>query len=238
MGRAGPVALLRDPVPVHARVLIALWSCDAILALAHVTTGFVTGGIPPLLNVTLDWSLAECFGYAKLGCASLLLLLAFRRSRVPIFLSFAIIIAAMVADDSMELHERLGHGVVLMFGLPGVADLKAQDLGELLAWGAMGALLLPVFLFGFIKTRDEDRVAAARLTICAALLLFFAIGMDMLGGMVCTAMPGVPRCYAVTGLLEDAGEMAVQSLILAHVMTLFLSGRATGARATVEAPAR
>lgn len=229
MEKAGLTATFRRPVQIHARVLIFLWSCDAALAAAYVGSGFLLGGIPPLLNVTLDWSLAECFGYVKLGCAAILLLLAFRANRIPIFLAMAIILAVMVADDSMTLHERLGHGAALTFALPEFANLKAQSLGELLAWAAMGALLLPVFVIGFVKTRDEDRVIAARLAICVALLLFFAIGMDMLDEMVCTALPGVPRCYALMGLLEDGGEMAVQSLILAHVVALYMAGRASRA---------
>jgi hypothetical protein len=226
METAGLTAAFRGPVPIHARVLIVLWSCDAALAAAYVGSGFLLGGIPPLLNVTRDWSLAECFGYVKLGCASLLLLIAFRASRVPIFLSMAIILAVMVADDSMRLHERLGHGAVLTLALPDFANLKAQSLGELLVWGAMGAVLLPVFVIGFVKTRDEDRAIAARLAICVTLLLFFAIGMDILDEIVCTAMAGVPRCYPVMGMLEDGGEMAVQSLILAHVVALFMASRA------------
>lgn len=212
----------------NIKFLKILLISDTLLAIAHVSSGLIFGKIPIALNVTLDWSLAECFGYVKLGGAVLLLWLAFRVSRIPVLLAFAIIFGVMVADDTMELHERLGHWAVHAFGLTGVADIRRQDIGELLAWGAMGGMLLPVFALGIIRTRPEDRVIAVRFTICAALLVFFAVGVDVMHETACAVLSGLPQCSHVFGLVEDGGEMIVQSLIFAHVLAVFQHNR--GAR--------
>lgn len=205
---------------LNIKILIYLLALDVVLIVFHITTGIFMEKIPSVLNIAQDRSLAEWFGYAKLACASLLLWLAYRASRIPVLLSFTVIFAAMVADDSMELHENLGGWASSAFDLIGVTGQRGQDVGELLVWGAMAIILLPILAFGVVKTLPQDRLIGFGLAICAAILTFFAIGVDAVHGPACSFL-SVPYCFQLFDLIEDGGEMITQSFILAHVLTVF-----------------
>lgn len=225
--RAGLVGI------VSINALVCLLAVDAVLIVLHVLTGMFMEKIPPALNIAMDRSLAEWFGYAKLACAALLLWLAYRASRIPVLFSFVVIFVAMAADDSLELHENLGGWIADVLPPLGAAGWREQDFGELLMLGAMGVMLLPVLVFGAVKTLPQDRSTGLGLAIGAALLAVFAIGVDAVHGPACSAVAEVPYCFQFLDLVEDGGEMIAQSLILAHVVVVYRAKRHAGAARAV-----
>ncbi|MFC4902297.1 hypothetical protein [Kocuria oceani] len=89
-----------------------------------------------------EGSLGELFGHLQLGLAAVLLLvLAARSQGHRVLAAWGVAFLAMVADDFLELHERVGRSLGLDRVLPGLTAMGAQELGGLLFWGLFGSLL-------------------------------------------------------------------------------------------------
>lgn len=206
-------------LPLHHRVLAGLLVVDFCLFAAHIYTGATRERIPPLLNIALDHSIAEWWGYTMVAVAISLLLTAYNRVRIALYLAFAVTIFVVLLDDSLELHEHVGTLVSQAsqrFG--GNLD---QDRGELVAWGLIGASLVPWIVFGAWKTPQAKWHLGYGLALLVAALGFFAVGVDFLQHPFCDAAAGLPYCRQAMDLFEDGGEMMVQTLILAHAAAIF-----------------
>lgn len=189
---------------------------DLILIAVHVVAGIVFERIPHLLNIALDFSLAEIYGYGKWAAIVALLLAAFRRTRRPILISMALIFTLMLLDDSLQLHERIGSNRVDALSLTGTEWLKAQDIGEVLVWALMAAFVLPVMAYGIMRSDAHGRRIGLRLMALIALFALFGGVVDMLHH----PFRALPFGIQLADLLEDGGEMLVGSLILAHVAAM------------------
>ena len=97
---------------LHRPALVVLVFLDLVLIALHILTGAIYERIPIRLNIALDYSIAEFFGYAKWSVIIVLLWLTSRRTRNPALLSCAVLFFVMLADDSLQIHETVGKAAV------------------------------------------------------------------------------------------------------------------------------
>lgn len=233
--------------PSHGTVLLhlpdilrsrAFWQLAGMLLLLDfltIGTYVAAGGlvwldvlpaVPVELRVDAAWGVGNVLTYGKWLLCVVFLLLAWRAVRQPVLLGLAAIFLAILLDDSLQLHERLGTTLALAWELPEAWGLRPDDLGELVVWALFGGSCLVVFLAGY-----RASAAAWRRTGEVFLLGFLAlaacgIALDMLHVMTfplaAAGEAGRVLKFAV-GLAEDGGEMIVASLITAYAHALHRS---------------
>lgn len=214
-----------DPYPFLLLLLLA----DVAFVMLHILHTW-TGLAPnPMLSIERDRGHAEIFQYLKeYWIASLLVLLAVRRQKL-LYLSWAPLFAYFLLDDSLKIHEKLGAFVSYRYGFDAALGVRSQDLGELVVTGFFGVLLFSLIGAAHYLSGPVERRVSRQLLLLVAALVFFGIGVDLL-----KQLSGQSPVRPLLGMLEDAGEMIVMSVIAWFVFRLVsyptsVSGGAVGA---------
>lgn len=221
-----PVRRAADPLRLGLLLLVMV-VVDLLLVAANAAHH---RGIDPFTgwrwDLGFDAGWAEVWRGAKLlVAAAYLLRLQEHLPRAPVLGAWALTLTVMVFDDLLRFHEDLGSWFATSLGLPTVAGLRPQDLGEVLAWGVLvaplGAALVAAFLRSSPVARRTGLVVGAAVTV----IVVFAVGLDLLA--VALAADLGDRLYHWTSLLEVVGELVGAGLVL--VTALWLWGRRPGA---------
>lgn len=224
--RKGSVAgrkLVRiGPVVVAVDWLAGLVAVDMLLIGAHVVLGATQPRIPPAFNIAYDFSLGESFNYAKWSAVVIALVAVATARRAPGLLAVALAFVFILADDSLQLHERFGHALASGALGPELGHAFSQDAGELAAMACIGTVLLVPLGWTYLREGAAGRAEMRVLVGLIALLAVFAAGVDQAHGL----FRGLPYGIQIADLLEDGGEMLVGSLIAAHALALVRLGAA------------
>ena len=114
------------------------------LHILYTYTGLLSND---LFSIELDRGYGEMFQYIKeFSIVMLLLFLSKRRSRF-LYFCWALLFFYLLADDSFQLHERLGSSIVNYLGMHPKYDIRgirAQDFGELSVSIFFGTIFIPL----------------------------------------------------------------------------------------------
>ena len=163
-------------------------------------------------DIARDASYAEMFGYLKTGViVSALVSIRGKRHR-PIYLALILIFTVALLDDALQLHERVGHGLVAnALGLQSWAGRMSPHVGELIVWATFAVCLLAAARAGFVRSPQEDRSNGLLLMGGFAVLVLFAVVVDL--AHVVTKyyfrFRGADFLFTVT---EEGGEQIALSL--------------------------
>ena len=229
----------------------SLLSMRLLVPLVVVDLAFVVGSVVQEARFGIDlqdpspWLLeadggySETWGYLLQAALAASLVTLAVLSRRPVWLGWAALFAAALADDKLRLHENKGAwladrlGERLWFPPDGFLGLRANDLGEILVWGLLSVVPLTVVALCLRNSDHRTRRANLGVAVLVAAYVFFGGVVDQLHVLVLdTPLAGS------TGTVEDGGELVVLSLTLAHVATLLRRAvRARRARSTGAEPA-
>jgi hypothetical protein len=225
--------LARRSDPRIAGLCAALLTLDvllvAIFASHRVYSALHDYQVPRLgrrLAIGQDWSYAELLGYVKLTII-VTALIRCGKGRAPIYLALATVFAVVLLDDALRLHERLGPDLASILALP------RPLLGELLVWMSLGAFPVAVSAFAFARSPLEDRSNGVLLLGAFAVLVFFAVGVDLAH----VAILGTFRYRVVDSvltILEDGGEQLTLSLTCFLALLIQREARLREARGTAQ----
>lgn len=152
-----------------------------------------------------DGSIAEYYGYFVSATSAVLLFAAFLETRVRALLFVSLVYGFVVLDDSLQYHERLGGALASSVELSDAGGLRAQDLGELLAWAIAALVLVPLLIWCLSRRTPADVGVYLVYGVITLGLAFFAVGVDMLDIMI--KMPS--QAVHVANWIEDGGELMV-----------------------------
>jgi len=187
---------------------IGLHGLSLTLSMVTDNQGWLRG---PAYRINEDRSLAEFLNYVQGTACCALLFLAYIRTGARIYLGWAIVLAVVVLDDALLLHERIGGQLTAMGPMAALPGLRVQDTGELIVWAAAGVLVLVTLAWAFKRNADEDVARGALFGATFALLVFFAVLLDMLHVAI-----GASRLWdAMLAVVEDGGEMLSLAAALA-----------------------
>ena len=158
---------------------------------------------------------AEVFQYIKEYWTAMLMAWLALRCRQLHYIAWALLFLYFLADDSIQVHERIGFAIARRLELRHAFGLRAADFGELLVSGTIGALWLPLGLVTFIRAPSEVKGIGIRMVIIVSGLAAFGVVSDMLHQL--TDKGGIAS--AVAGTIEDWGEMLVMSVGLSYVFS-------------------
>jgi hypothetical protein len=215
--------------PLLGGLLMLLWATTAAFVGMHLTHELVGAPWHPFFSLGTERGYAEMYFQMLTGWSILLLVIAAFRRRAGILVVFAAFALYLLVDDYFQLHERMGTAfgrwfdreVVYLQGL-------ATHLGEALYLGAVGILVVTVFVVAYRLARPEVRHTARVLAVLYAALAVFGGAVDIVHAPFIDA----PIIDPIFIALEDGGEIAVMSLIA--VCALGLACGVTGGAATVE----
>ncbi|RVV97381.1 hypothetical protein EKE94_12510 [Mesobaculum littorinae] len=204
------------------RLLSALLLFDIVLIAIHVAFIATVGAPPDDLSLNSDTSVSEYGNFFKWIAIAVLLWRAGRAMPQQGYALLSGAYAILFLDDAGRLHERLGGALVDRLGVPGVAGLRAQDLGELAIWAALGVLVLTLFALAWGRSRTRVRVGQFFALFCALILV--GIGLDMVHSLVAGAQPS-SWLDATLAVAEDGGEMLLISATCALAYASFRAAR-------------
>jgi hypothetical protein len=162
-------------------------------------------------HIGRDRSYAEVLGYLKMTfVVSALILIRGKRQR-PIYLALILIFTVALLDDALRLHERLGQGIADALALESFAGRMSPQVGELIVWTILGAFLLASARAGFVRSPQEDRSNGLLLMGAFAVLILFAVVVD-LAHVVVTREFRFRGADLLFTVIEDGGEQIVLTL--------------------------
>lgn len=166
----------------------------------------------PGWNGDYDGSHAEILGHIQMALAAVFLLFAGAIRRIGVYAAWGVVMAAIVIDDMLQLHERVGEVLVREFDLPAIGGLRPQDSGELAVWGGLAGVLGIGLLIAHIRAPRPARRDSWLFIGAAAILVAFGVVLDQLlilipeGSSVSVIQTGI--------LLETTGEVSAMGLLL------------------------
>ncbi len=171
--------------------------------------------------ISTDGGWAEWFMYFNWSASIGLLLLVWLRQRRSFELGLALIFALVLADDSIQLHERIGAAFVAALRLQPGIGLRAQDFGELLTWAVLGIAIAAAWALALLATPRQDRPLTSRFISCFLGLLWAGVVMDQLHSVV--LQPQFLLTWhrwldLVMTMAEDGVEQVVSSFVLAYAV--------------------
>lgn len=157
--------------------------------------------VPPLsrwLKAGSDGSLPEIACYALAAATAWLLYRSWRLSGVRLFLALAALFAFIALDDSLKYHENTGEILAEKLELTGALGLRADDLGDFIAWGFAGVVLAVPILLSLRQPVPHVLGVAGVFLVSLGAVAFFEAGIDMLHASTDSWL---------LGYLEDSGVM-------------------------------
>ncbi len=210
--------VLGDPVNLTLLFLLVLANAVLILNSYSVFAVFDAAGraaeVPQLLNIGAEGSLGEILNYLQAAACAALLLGIWLRTRVHLFLVWALLFGFIVIDDAFKYHETMGGVLRDTLRLHGAAGVGPKDLGEVLAFLIAGLVFAAPMLLALRQRAPNARGYAWVFLVCLAALVFFGIGVDVLHEMT-----GSP----LVGHIEDGGEMFSIAIAAIAALAIFRS---------------
>jgi hypothetical protein len=133
-------------------------------------------------------------------------------------LLWAVVFVMILLDDSLQLHEWIGHEISDKSGLPSNSLLYGDDLGEILVFVVMGLVAAALTATLFTQKGAAVRVISLRFSLIMVGLGFFGVGVDAVHQMVAHLVENTTLASLlpqILGLIEDGGEMIVGSIAVA-----------------------
>ena len=169
------------------------------------------------LRITEEGSWPERFNYVKTLVLVILLGYLARSTRQFIYLALTIVFTAVLLDDSLAIHERLGIYFARILEIRPMFGLRARDFGEVLTWAIFGVILVPLIVAGLARSERTHVVTGAALLVPFGAMLFCAIFMDQIYHVLKDAFF---CCGILLDMIEDGGEMVTTTLALALAAAL------------------
>lgn len=197
------------PGPRWAVLGLGLLAVDALLLIPHrLHTAVVRlgpeGAWPRPLDAipwwvgTGDGSPVELWGQLQLVVAAVLLVrLALRAPGRRVLAVWGLALVLMAADDLFRIHERAGTVLGLERAGPGLNDVGAQELGGLLYWAVVGAVLGAALVRTCATSTPAARRAALVLVAAALPLAVVAVAYVALSAFASGVLTGLPGVVVV-----------------------------------------
>lgn len=196
------------------RILLLFLIADAVFLLFHVRS-VATGRYPGWL-LQADHGRPELFAYLMLGWTVIVLMLLARRWRASLLLGWAALVAFILLDDFLRLHERVGWWAWHRLSPDCQQRIHEQSLEIIVLAGF--AAVLGIFIFAAHRRAEgQTRLLSTKLLIWVIAIGFFAFGVDLFS----TRTSGL--AYHVFTVLEDGGELVAISFLAATVIGTWLA---------------
>lgn len=200
-------------------VLLVFLAIDAVFLAIHIWLS-LNDALGTTWNVKRDNSIPEMWQYAKWVLLIGFCAMVFHRDRSGPYFVWILLFGYFLVDDSLRIHEQMGNQFVALLDLVPALGLRGVDFGELATTAIAAVILFGLMLLAYRRTDNENaRRFTRRMAGLVVAIAFFGVGVDMADIIV-----SQPTLKWALGILEDSGEMAVASIMVAcgyrHVRSL------------------
>lgn len=221
----------RELGPGRARAWWAIAALCLFLLLALIAVDvmhrlFYTHGMFPRLrhwrfNSDADQSISEMVGYVQsLIAHGALLYLGVKLKDAWTHIVLGQTMLLIFLDDYLRLHETMRETFIDILGLQPAFGVRAEDIGELIAWAVLGIPALVLLVLAWRYSGERARSQAKLIVVGLAILVFFAVVVDMTAvfleefGIAPGAVGWEGRAYFALTVIESTGELAGQSIVM------------------------
>lgn len=206
-------------------VAVLMLAVTALLIASHVVLaaiGAEEGTFAAKLfwqvKLGIDGTLGERYMHGLAFASALLFLVTALHVRSRVLGFLALVFGFVWFDDSSRYHETAG----LMLAQAGLVrdalGVSAKNVGQIVAWGAVGLALLPVLFWAWAGRRPGDSGVLVAVGAAFGLLALFGAGADWLS-------VAVPReWYEFVAVIEDGGEIVMASVVAALAIGICRNG--------------
>jgi len=209
-------------------ILVILLSADVFFVLLHLTHKIArlldigTTIRKDVFNISMDLGLAEAFQYVKEYWIVILLVWLIFKKRQFFYAGWALLVAYMLFDDMLSVHEGLATFVLEKLSIPSLhviyGEMRYQDIGELGVSLFFGFLILSLIAISYIRGAKEVRTTFHYLVGCLLIIVFFGVVFDLANRVFAEDTSKI--MFEITRLIEDGGEMLGMSIMCWYVFSL------------------
>jgi hypothetical protein len=199
--------------------LIIFLSFDILFISIHLINVFLLTPPNSFFSLEVDRSISEIYQYIKYAGIIGLLFLIMLKTKYLHYFSLIIFFTIVLADDSLQIHEKFGQNYNLIIGSQVLLPQIAKGLGELFGFLMIGSLALIPLAISFIKSNYFFKKFLTQILFLVAILIFFAVVIDFFNLL----FNHNPRMSFLLSLLEESGEIFTASFILYFIFAHFKS---------------
>lgn len=201
-------------------LLIMLICMDITFIILHYINALTSLLNNPHFNISYDDGYPETFQYIKYVAVISLLILIMMKQRSLLYFPFVLLFIYFLLDDSIQIHEHFGNYFASNFQIKPLFDLRVEDIGELLMSICVALIILPSFIWTYIRGYKLFRRITMDLFFLILVFVFFGIFVDMADVSIMSIVPKnifYRPISSILTLMEDGGEMISMSLIVWYV---------------------
>ena len=195
------------------------------LDLLFITVSLVRPGFSalasPMFSLTEDGGYSEIYQYAKWAGIAALMFMAAQLRPGRGFEVWGLFGLFLLADDALQIHERVGDWVNLWLPFTPAFNLRREDVGELASSLVAGLGFLALLAVACREAADGFRHATYGFAVLVGLLAVVGVGVDLAHAAL---EPGPAWNTALT-VLEDGGELIVASVMCWYAGVIAGRGR-------------
>lgn len=168
-----------------------------------------------LMSIGRDGSFAENYNHGLTFSAAVLFFATAVSVRSRLCFGLAAFMAIAWFDDSASYHERFGFEFAKIFPKDEILGMGASHVGELLAWGSIGIVLLLLAFWSSRRMMPGDWIVLRLVAFPVALLVVCVSLIDLLHSALAHTILDAPLMY-----VEDGGEMI--AIVMLTTISLYL----------------
>lgn len=199
-------------------LLLLLLSVDFVFIVLHIVI-LLLGPKSSLCDISGLCAYLNVYHLLKLFWIVVLLAYLLRTTRCSGYISWIVMFTCFLFDDALQIHQNIGDQIASISGpyLPYHLILQPRYF-ELALLAITGISLLAIVAWVYLRSTYEFRKMSNDILLFIALLVFFGLIVD-----VATAIKLAPPIVFALEIVEDGGEMVVDSLIVWYVFLLAIS---------------
>ena len=201
-----------DTDRASGKLLLLCLTTDAVLILMHLLhlySGVVPG---PYYSIATDRGFGESFQYIKGWIAVMLLLMAIRTGGIA-YACWGALFVLLAIDDLSAAREIAAGAISMELELAPIFGLRPRDVGELLIFAVVGAVLVMPIVLGQLFAGPHAKAFGRSMLLLLLAFGAFTVVFDVISGV---ARPH-PTWNRMAAIVEEGGEMVVMSVIVAFV---------------------
>jgi hypothetical protein len=202
-------------------LLLLLLSTDFVFIVLHSVLHIIIAAFAPdasLCNTSGICSYMDIYHLMMLFWVIILFAYVLRSTRFAGYISWILVFTFFLFDDALLLHQKIGDHVAGIYDARPLYNLSLPPrYFELTTLAIMGFILLAIVAWAYLHSPLVFRKVSIDMLLFIAALVFFGLIVDL--AEAARLGPGV---ILTLQIIEDGGEIVVDSLILWYVFLLAL----------------
>lgn len=186
---------------------------DLLFIILHFMYGLSPDFERNFFNLEFEYGFSEFYQSLKWLLIIILFIGLYSKKKFFGYVSWGCLFIYIFFDDLIQIHERVGIYIAKKFNFTDLLGLRAQDFGEITVFIFFGLIFFILLAMSYFKGSKEFRKMTKNMLIFILFLILFGVVVDMFHQII----NHYPKLNLIVGVVEDGGEMIVNSIILGYL---------------------